>query len=354
MRIECDKNIKLVKRAPFTIPLSFPVDLAAEPVQGVFEGVPVLIQVARLGAWKTHPAGPFEISAMDIKQMVENFNRFENDVMVDYDHQSLEPGVKAVAAGWVKQLFDLGDAGLWALVDWTEDAKWEVLNKKFKYVSPALVFNFKDPETGKDLGTHLDSVALTGRPFIDGMLPIMNKKTEFENMDLKALSKVLGLAENADEKAVLVALKKLADDSANFAQILAELKLEANADLAKVKTTIAALQKPQTNDAEVPRAMYDALSAKTTQLEAEMKSLKLSRFLAEGEQLGKIVPANRQEWIERFDKKGEDYARDLLGIAPVLVALKDFSQAVPKEADPNDPNNMTPERKQVREQLGIS
>jgi len=52
-------------------------------------------------------------------------------MVIDYEHQTLKD-IQAPAAGWIKQLTWKGEAGLWAVVDWTQQAACYLANKEYR------------------------------------------------------------------------------------------------------------------------------------------------------------------------------------------------------------------------------
>lgn len=135
------------------------------------------IQVLRTGTFY-HPAyGKFTISEATLENMETNFKAARpiapTEMVVDWEHMSaVEPPVIAPAAGWVRSVFT-NDSRLWATVGWTEEAVTHIENKQYRYISPEIDLNYRDKETNKNLGPTLLSIALTNRPFIEGMEPVV-------------------------------------------------------------------------------------------------------------------------------------------------------------------------------------
>jgi phage I-like protein len=65
--------------------------------------------------------GDFLLDEEALKLVVNTFDSQVNDLVVDYEHQTLS-GKEAPAAGWIKKLMNRGRQGLWGLVDWTDRA----------------------------------------------------------------------------------------------------------------------------------------------------------------------------------------------------------------------------------------
>ncbi len=136
-------------------------------------------QIARFGEFRGHPQGPFRLDARVFADILRNFNATENRcVALDYEHTSetlpdsvAQHGVPALA--WITDLEDRGDGTLWGTFEWVDPAAVEhVRAKRYRYLSPAIQFGAVDKETGKPIGARLTSVALTNKPFLDGMAPV--------------------------------------------------------------------------------------------------------------------------------------------------------------------------------------
>lgn len=136
-------------------------------------------QIAKFGEFNGHPQGPFRIDARVFADILRNFNATENRcVALDYEHTSetlpdsvAQHGVPALA--WITDLEDRGDGTLWGTFEWVDPAAVEhVRAKRYRFLSPAIQFGAVDKETGKPIGARLTSVALTNKPFLDGMAPV--------------------------------------------------------------------------------------------------------------------------------------------------------------------------------------
>jgi 2'-5' RNA ligase len=103
-----------------------------------------VIQIARVGAYRGHRAGPFQFTPAIFDQMVANLDRTENhEVPLDYEHGSEALGDSSIyqngapAVAWIKELENRGEAGLFATVDWVDAiAVGYVRSKRYKYFSP--------------------------------------------------------------------------------------------------------------------------------------------------------------------------------------------------------------------------
>jgi phage I-like protein len=125
--------------------------------------------------------GDFVLDAEAGRMVVEAFAGHGTDVPVDYEHQSLggtyaSPSGQAPAAGWIKGLHLVGpedggiEPGLYADVEWTESAQAKLSAREYRYISPVVIVRKRDRRV-----VALHSAALTNKPAIVGMRPIVNK-----------------------------------------------------------------------------------------------------------------------------------------------------------------------------------
>ncbi len=134
------------------------------------------VQVFRTGVFRHPTYGKFTITDDDLAHMEANFkaNRPKppTELVVDYEHMSLMPGRKAPAAGWVKAV-EHRTGELVATIEWTPAASGHIANREYRFISPEWNMHYKDKESGKDIGPCLMSMALTNRPFFEGMRPVI-------------------------------------------------------------------------------------------------------------------------------------------------------------------------------------
>ncbi len=148
------------------------------------------LPVAVCGSW-VKDGRHFSITSQDLRDMVENFDKRKNEMLViDYEHASEQPeiarGGPVPAAGWIHDLFiDKGastsaakengnhEGVLKALVEWTPEAHGLIESGKYRFFSPAIDWSARDKETGKPQGATLTSGALTNHPFLEELPPLM-------------------------------------------------------------------------------------------------------------------------------------------------------------------------------------
>jgi len=216
--------------------MNCPITMTADPVSQS------IIQVARCGTYDGHSQGAFAFDPATFDAIIRNFEATENKrVPIDYEHASempTAPGVMqhgAPAVGWVVHLDNRGDAGLYAHVDWVDPQAVERIRMgQYAYCSPAVVFGAIDPASGEAIGPKLTSVALTNRPFLDGMAALtardpvtaslapesvhvptaaaVQKETTMENekkSPLAGLAVKMGMDPEAAENEIIAAIESL-------------------------------------------------------------------------------------------------------------------------------------------------
>jgi len=131
---------------------------------------------------------PAILDAAAAGQIIATFNKRGNDMVIDYEHQTLA-GTEAPAAGWIKKLIYKGKEGLWAVVEWTERAKQFLANREYRYFSPVIWIS-EDHRV-----TRIENVALTNYPRINNLRPIIAKMSMDEaRSEQEARSKKYGIA----------------------------------------------------------------------------------------------------------------------------------------------------------------
>lgn len=271
------------------------------------------VKLLPLGVVKSRK-GEFLVDALAFKEMYAYYKGRAIDIVVDYEHQTLED-VQAPASGWIKELY-LKEDGVHADVEWTDKAREYIANKEYRYLSPVV---FRRKSDGR--AVVLQSVALTNVPAIDGMEPIINsmKLEGGTDMDfMKQLAKALGLAEDATEAQVMEAVVALAKGQqtevvANKA-VLDALALPETAKIDDVTGAIIALKNP---GGYVPVADFNALKAKIDAKESEsLVQMALSA--------GKITPAQKA-WADELALKDPAGFAKFVETAPQVVPLEEVA-----------------------------
>ena len=151
--------------------------------------------------------GSFVVDEESASSAVAAFEEHGTDLPIDYEHQTLggtysSPTGQAPAAGWIKRIFAEPGIGLMAEIVWTDRAKEMLAAKEYRYLSPVAVIRKTDR---KLMAIH--SAALTNKPAIVGMEPIVNRcpSAIAPEAPLAALRDELELAADAGAEEVLLA-----------------------------------------------------------------------------------------------------------------------------------------------------
>lgn len=118
--------------------------------------------------------GSFVVDDEAVRSAVDAFTRHGTDLPIDYEHQTLggtfaSPSGAAPAAGWIKNLAGEPGVGLIADIEWTDPARDMLSAKQYRYLSPVAVVRKTDRKL-----VAIHSAALTNKPAIVGMTPIVN------------------------------------------------------------------------------------------------------------------------------------------------------------------------------------
>lgn len=192
--------------------------------------VPRRILIAPAGQVRS-ASGSFLVDGEAMEATVAAFQAHGTDIPIDYEHQTLggpysSPTGQAPAAGWIKSLLAVSSssapenvdgqvlsAGLWAEVSWTSEAREKLAARQYRYVSPVALVRRSDRRL---VGIH--SVALTNKPAIVGMQPVVNRvdarhkvsddagdPCSAEDLSIAAMRAMLELGDSADADDVVMA-----------------------------------------------------------------------------------------------------------------------------------------------------
>jgi phage I-like protein len=277
---------------------------------------------------------------VDKEAILAAFRGQNHDLVIDYEHQSLQGSV-APAAGWIKNLEVRGDGALYAEIEWTEMAAGYIKNKEYRYLSPTIL-----TDGAKAVGLH--SVALTNTPAMHGakaltlkdagccrtgLISLANDElnnpavtAEKENKRMKKILELLGLAPTlgeaeAENAAVLAitALKEAKDKA------VTALSLSATATAAEIEGKIVALSGNTTQ--------LEKLQAEVTRLNTEMNKKAADELVAVALSEGKLVPAQKP-WAEKYALENPEGFKSWFASALPIVALSEgLKPAAKKEGE---------------------
>ena len=317
-------------------------------------GAPTEFQLLPEGKIEIKGLPPAYLDEAGGEAVIAAFKSQGNDMVIDYEHQSLTDG-HAPAAGWIKEITWKGAQGLWALVEWTKRATDYLIAKEYRYFSPVIFVREPDRHV---IG--LINVALTNNPRIDNLTPIVAKarltQEEKEETMFEKLKQLLGLAADAAEakveEAVTLLVNKARDLETQAAQsativackeVMEALGAKADAGKDEVVRIVASLKAP--GDVAVQ------LSHEVATLKQRISTMEQTDLVALALKDGKTSPEELDKWGRDLALKNPEQfklivlSRPAGSVIPVdgIVVAKDQPGGVPDDV-----------QKQVNRLMGIS
>jgi len=127
------------------------------------------IEIFRIGKWMHPKWGKIEGTTKLFNDFIKNWKDrvLGRDISLDKTHEPSDG-----ATGWIQELKIKGDR-LLALVEWTPFGIELIEQKGFKYFSPEYKDIYVDKESGREHKNVLFGGALTNRPFLTDLAPIV-------------------------------------------------------------------------------------------------------------------------------------------------------------------------------------
>lgn len=234
------------------------------------------------------------------------------DLPLDWEHSTelkARQGDEAPAAAWIKQL-EIRDGALWGRLEWNDRGRASVMSREYKYLSPVFTY---EKDTLRIV--RLTSAGLTNSPNLP--LPALNREEETPVKFSVALLAALALSGEATEEQVIAAINSLKGER---------------------DTALNRANNQPSLDKFVPRADFDAATARAANAEQKLAAGEKQRVEAEIETLvgdalkaGKITPATAEYHKASCRQEGG------------LERFKDFVKAAPVVADPTDLDSHKPD-----------
>ena len=172
------------------------------------------IQAMPLGKYMHPMHGVIDITPERVARFADNVNNGVRGQALDIDYDHKQHNGKA--AGWVQKAEARPD-GLWILVEWVKEAWDDIKSGAYRYFSPEFVDEWVHPASQSKFNDVLFGGGITNRPFLKGILPInlseiiAESETNegnlmFTDEQRAALLAKFGLAEDADDQTILMAL----------------------------------------------------------------------------------------------------------------------------------------------------
>lgn len=253
------------------------------------------------------------------------------DLPFDVNHATEIKGPKgeeAEAFGWIKEIQARDDGTTWARVDWTEEGAAAVASKKYRYVSPAFLFDKNNQIRA------VTSAALVTHPALN--MPALARRgggNPEDHNQMKTLAErlreALGLSADVSDDAIVtaattqVALARDARDPEKFVPAADLQAAQARAQTAETKLA--------------DREKADKEAKATALIEAAVAE-------------GKIPPASKEHWLG-LARDSFETTEKALGAMPKLVGPSELKKD--PEGDPADANGLTADQKALCRDLGI-
>ena len=266
------------------------------------------------------------------QRVIDFLDANNRELVLDFEHSSeikAPQGEKAPAAAWLTDFYLDEDGAVTAAVNtWTPAGSKAVSEKEYRYISPVILYDERTMQIGG-----ISSVGLTNRPNL--YVPALNHQQKENIMDLKALLKLLGLAEDATLDAAMNAIQKLQGD------LKTAMNREITPDLQKF----------------VPRADYDQVLERATNSEKKLADTAKEQLEASinsevdaALKAGKIAPASK------------DFYSAMCRTEDGLTQFKKFLESAPVIGDPSNLDGkdlpegkaLNAEQKQIAEMFGNS
>lgn len=255
------------------------------------------------------------------KLVMEGIERRKTELMLDYNHASLDPkpldpALAAKASGWHE--VELRNGELWAVnIRWTDAAAAGIRAKEWRYYSPAFL---DDPKTGRI--TDYINCALTNLPATHDLTPLVAASQEITMEDDKTkdeteakLAKALEESKAKDEKIAKLkeenkAMKTKLAEAEKASKETEELEDDEKKEEAKKASRLIAAARKITgrNDlAEVEGALLalsqshdriQQLSTQVAELQAQRTNDEVTSLVDQAVREGKVTPAKRDEFIQ--------------------------------------------------------
>ncbi|WP_107855321.1 phage protease [Neisseria weaveri] len=318
------------------------------------------IQLLPYGEFRAIDGRPHDVPAWYLteengRDVVELANASRNQLVVDYEHQTLHKeknGQPAPAAGWMRWL-EFTPKGLFADVEWTDKAAAAIAAKEYRYISA--VFSYDT----KGYVRKIYHAALTNYPALDGMDEVLaaasaqffNPETEKTPMK-ELLQQLLGLPQASDEQITAALTAILAAKPKNVA-----LSADLFKELADKDSKIAALSAQPAGQPDLTRyapvSVVQDLQSQIAALTAERNADKGNELITAALAAGKLLPAQKA-WAEGVLKQegGLAFLTGFIENAQPVAALAG-TQTAGKEPGENVVA-LTAEEQAAAKMLGMS
>lgn len=232
-------------------------------------------------------------------------------ILIDENHATdlaAPRGESAPARGWIVEMEARAD-GLWGRVEWTPPGRALMAERAYRGISPAMSVDARDKQTVRAVLR----ASLTNNPNLP--LATLHSKQE-PTVDLVKLRAALGLADDADEAAILAAAETARTAISTHAAQIAQIAEAARVPNAGAEAIVTALQARGADDAAALRQTVTTLQAELTTLQAEQKKAKATQVVDDAIRAGKPIPTKvlRDHYIARHAVDPASVEMELAGL----------------------------------------
>ena len=276
-------------------------------------GVPDRIELIPTGRFSTADhRGEFDLK--DAKGVIERSMSMATGghLLIDFGHGVQGKAERrSDAAGWITGLDIEGDRVM-ASVEWTESGRAAIEGKSYRFISPVF-FNRPDREV-----VLITGAGLVNDPGLPQLRQLASRETE---MDLSKIAKAAGLADDADEAAIIAAIGAANAPSQQLASVLKAAGVEElTEDTAKqICSRLAEKADAPDPKAYVTKSAFDDVTQQLASLQKQVGDDAVEKLVSEAKDAGKVSPA-MEGWARQLAAKDIGAFKDFLKSAPVFVA----------------------------------
>lgn len=306
--------------------------------------VPDWIHLVPAGAFRgVDGRGPYQLTD---PQAVIAASMADGKLPIDENHATdlaAKAGQPSPARGWIVEMQARED-GIHGRVEWTDTGKQLMSEGAYRGISPVFVHD-KGGAVLKVL-----RAALTNTPNL-AQLETLHSQQE-TGMDLAAVRTALGLAETADEAAILAAITANAQTASAHSQSLGRIAQAAGLDAAATPdAVVTALQaQRQAGDPSALAQQVVALQAQLTTLQQDTARRNAEGFVDGAIKAGKPINALRDHFVARHMADPAAVERELNALPSIHAG--GVAIALNARGEP-DGDEATPAEKMVAQKMGV-
>lgn len=241
----------------------------------------------RVGRVETRDGRAFQVSA---ETLMAAFAEDGVAIPVDVNHATDAAGLfggPAPAVGWGVQLRAEG-GGLQLKVDWLAEGRALLAARQYLYTSPSF-YQDKNRATRLKALALVTSPALARQPALARAARLASSSASQEQPPMNAIAQALGLAEGADEAALLGAIGARTE----IRPLAAALGLAETASAAECLAAIGTLKAGGGEQVALLRSQLETASARLAAVEKAARDKAVADLLDGALRVRKIVPAQR-------------------------------------------------------------